>query len=55
MNYTLAQVEGFRRAIARADARRMTLSATAVRVASHGNKGTWGRFLSELESAANGR
>lgn len=55
MGYTQAQVDGFLQAIEREDARRAQRIATAVRVASHGNKGTWSRFLSELESAANGR
>ncbi|MCQ9378799.1 hypothetical protein [Methyloversatilis sp. XJ19-49] len=55
MNYTLAQVEGYRRAIAREEARRALRIGTAIRIATNGNKDAWRRFTSDLENAANGR
>lgn len=55
MTYTLAQVDGFRTAIERAEAKRLNRFAVAARVATNGNKDAWRRFVSDLESAANGR
>lgn len=55
MGYTQAQVDGFLQAIEREDARRTQRMASAIRVASHANKGTWGRFIADLESTANVR